>query len=96
MHSSRINGARTEVIKPWFNLLCLLAVLKIKPKNRYNADKGGIAKGAGSNGIVIGLEARKLVYRKSNGSKVWISYLEYISATGKACPPLVIFKGKHV
>jgi hypothetical protein len=43
MHFSRVNGARTEVIKPWFSLLRLPAVLKIQPKNRHNADEGGIA-----------------------------------------------------
>ena len=96
MYFSYINGARTKVIKLWFNLLCLPAVLKIKPKNCYNADEGGIAKGAGSNSMVIELEARKLVYQKSNRSKVWTLYLECILATGKICPLLVIFKGKYV
>jgi 4-hydroxybenzoate polyprenyltransferase len=96
MYFSRVDGAKTEIIKPWFNLFCLPVILKIKPENRYNADEGGIAEGAGSNGIVLGPEGRKLVTRKSNRGKVWTSFLECISATGKACPLLVIFKGKSV
>jgi len=96
MHYSRVNGAKTEIIKPWFNLLRLPAVLNIKPENRHNADEGGIAEGTGSNGIVLGPKARKFVVRKSNGGKGWTSFMECISATGKACPPLVIFKGKSV
>jgi 4-hydroxybenzoate polyprenyltransferase len=96
MHFSQVDGAKTEIIKPWFNLLHLPVILKIKPENHHNANEGGITKGARSNGIVLGPEGRKLVTRKSNGGKVWTSFLECISATGKACPPLVIFKGKSM
>jgi 4-hydroxybenzoate polyprenyltransferase len=81
---------------PEFNLLRVPVVLKVKPENRHNADEEGIAEGAGSNGIVLGPEGRKLVTRKNNGGKVWTSFLECTSATGKACPPLIIFKGKSV
>jgi 4-hydroxybenzoate polyprenyltransferase len=59
-------------------------------------DEGGVAEGEGTNGIAIGPEGRKVIARKSNGSRVWTSFIECISATGKACPPLVIFKGQSV
>jgi 4-hydroxybenzoate polyprenyltransferase len=96
MHYSRVNGATTAVIQPWFNLLCLPAVAEILAENRHNMDEGGVAEGEGTNGIVIGPEGRKVIAWKSNGSRVWSSFIECISATGKACPPLVIFKGLSV
>lgn len=70
MHFSRVNGTKSEIIKPWFNLLRLPAVLEIKQSNRHNADKGGVMKGEGSNGMVIKPQAKKTVYRKSNGGRV--------------------------
>jgi 4-hydroxybenzoate polyprenyltransferase len=83
MHFSRVNGATMGIIKPWFNLLRLPAVAEILDENRHNMDEGGVAEGEGSNGIVLGPEGRKLISRKSNGSRAWTSFIECISATGK-------------
>jgi len=96
MHSSRTNGATITIIRDWFAIFRLPAIAKIKPENRHNADEGGIAEGDGLNGIVLGPAGRRVVIKRSNGSRVWTSFIECISATGKACPPLIIFKGKTV
>ena len=96
IHSSRVNGATTTIIKDWFAIFRLPAIAKIKPENRHNADEGGIAEGDGLNGLVLGPAGRKVVIKRSNGSRVWTSFIECISAIGKACPLLVIFKGKSV
>jgi hypothetical protein len=61
MHSSRANRANTTIIRDWFTIFRLLAIAKIKPENRYNADKVGIAEGEGKNGIVLGPTRRKVV-----------------------------------
>jgi hypothetical protein len=95
MHFSRVNGATTAIIRPWFNLLRLPVVLKVKPENRHNADEGGIAEGAGSNGIVLGPEGRKLVTRKSNGGKVWTSFLEWYLCHGQSLPSTYYLQGKE-
>lgn len=92
MHFSGVNRATTSIIKPCFSVLQLPAIAEILAENRYNMDKGGVYEGEGFNGIVIGPEGRKVIARKSNGSRVWTSFIECISATGMARPPPIIFK----
>jgi len=94
--SQCVNGATTEVIKPWFQHLHLPEIQAIKPENRYNMDESGIMEGLGVNGLVVGSSERCSIQKKQPGSKAWTSFLECISATGVALPPLVIFKGKTV
>ena len=43
--SVRVNGAISEVIKPWFQKLEVPIVKAIKPENRWNMDKAGIMEG---------------------------------------------------
>ncbi|KAM4065785.1 DDE superfamily endonuclease [Hirsutella rhossiliensis] len=78
--SARVNGASTEVIRPWFNNFFLPEILAIKPENRYNMDEAGIMEGLGENGLVVGSAEKR----------------SCVSAAGTFLPPLVIFKGKSV
>ena len=94
--SVRVNGATTEVIKPWFNYFYIPEVQAIKPENRYNMDEAGIMEGLGENGLVVGSVEKRSVQKKTPGSRAWTSFLECISATGVSLPPLVMFKGKSV
>jgi 4-hydroxybenzoate polyprenyltransferase len=94
--SVRVNGANTEVIKPWFNHLYIPKVQAIIPENRYNMDEAGIMEGLGENGLVVGSAEKRSVQKKFPGSRAWTSFLECISATGVPLPPLVMFKGKSV
>ncbi|KAH9240176.1 hypothetical protein K456DRAFT_1037625 [Colletotrichum gloeosporioides 23] len=59
-------------------------------------DETGILEGRGSNGLVLGSSETRSIRKKQPGSRAWISLIECISATGKALPPLVIYKGKNV
>jgi hypothetical protein len=59
-------------------------------------DESGIMEGLGANGLVVGSSERRSIQKKQPGSKAWTSFLECVSATGVALPPLVIFKGKTV
>ncbi|KJZ69712.1 hypothetical protein HIM_10906 [Hirsutella minnesotensis 3608] len=52
--------------------------------------------GLGENGLVVGSSERRSIQKKTPGSRAWTSFIECVSATGKALPPLVIFKGKSV
>jgi hypothetical protein len=52
--------------------------------------------GQGLNGLVVGSKNKRFIQRKQPGSKAWTSFIECISATGRALPPLVIYKGKSV
>ncbi|KAM4060304.1 DDE superfamily endonuclease [Hirsutella rhossiliensis] len=62
--SARVNGASTEVIRPWFNNFFLPEILAIKPENRYNMDEAGIMEGLGENGLVVGSAENDLYKRR--------------------------------
>jgi 4-hydroxybenzoate polyprenyltransferase len=59
-------------------------------------DETGIMEGWGINGLVVGAAERKSIAVKSTQARAWTSVVECISATGKALPPAVIFRGKNV
>ncbi|MDB5910656.1 MAG: transposase [Massilia sp.] len=94
--SKRVNGATTDIIRPWFRLFEIPEVKAIKPANRWNMDEAGIMEGQGTNGLVLGSRQKVAIRRKQPGSRAWTSFVECISATGKHLPPLVIFKGQSV
>ena len=95
-NSSRVNGACTEVIRPWFNKFYIPEIQATKPENRYNMDEAGIMEGLGENGLVVGRSEKRSIQKKTPGARAMTSFIECVSATGVALPPLVIFKGKSV
>ncbi|EDO04142.1 hypothetical protein SS1G_06625 [Sclerotinia sclerotiorum 1980 UF-70] len=92
--NARINGATTEIISKFFEKLDLPAIKYIKPENRWNMDEAGIMEGQDLNSMVLGSSKRRFIQKKQPGSRTWTSFIECISATGRALLPLVIFKGK--
>lgn len=94
--SIRLNGATTEIIKPWFQRLEVPAIKVIKPENRWNMDEAGIMEGQGENGLVVGSVEKRFIQKKQPGGRTWTSFIECISALGQALKPLVIYKGKSV
>ncbi|KAI1001771.1 hypothetical protein K3495_g6434 [Podosphaera aphanis] len=59
-------------------------------------DQTGIFEGRGSNGLVLGSSECRSILKKQPGSRAWTSIIECISATRKALPPRVIYKGINV
>lgn len=96
MDSARLNGAITKIIQKFFQLLEIPAIKAIRQENRYNTDEHGILEGQGSNGLVLGSAAKQIALKKQLGSRYWTTIIECISATGRALPPVVIFKGTSV
>lgn len=94
--SARVTGTTTDTLKEWFKKLDLPDIKHIKPENRWNMDEAGIMEGQGLNGLVVGSSQQKAIQKKQPGSKVWTSFIECVSAVGRALDPLVIFKGKSV
>ena len=70
IYLSYINRVITTIIRDWFTIFCLLAIVKIKLENRYNTDKGGIAEGNRLNNIVLGSSRRRVIIKRSNGSRI--------------------------
>jgi 4-hydroxybenzoate polyprenyltransferase len=94
--SARVNGATTEIIRKWFQKLALPYIKTIKPENRWNIDEAGIMERIGDNGLVVGSAYKRFIQKKQPGLRAWTSFIECISALGRALYPLVIFKGKSV
>ncbi|OAQ65585.1 transposase [Purpureocillium lilacinum] len=72
--AARVNGASTEVIRPWFNNFFLPEVQAIKPEHRYNMDEAGIMEG---NGLVDGNAEKRSLQKKTPGSRAWTSFIDY-------------------
>lgn len=85
--SSRVNGACTEAIRPWFNNSHLPEIQATKPENRYNMDEAGTMEGLWENGLAVGSAERRSIQNETPGSRVWTSFIECVSATGVALPP---------
>ncbi|RKK18971.1 hypothetical protein BFJ66_g17892 [Fusarium oxysporum f. sp. cepae] len=67
----------------------------IKPENTVNVDEGGIMVGFGPESLVIGSsDPKKKAMLKGVQSCTWTSFIEAVTATGRALKPGIIFKGK--
>lgn len=74
--STRVNGATTAIIRPWFQKLEIPTIRAIKPSNRWNMDEAGIMEGQGVNGLVVGSANRHFIQKKQPRSKAWTSFIE--------------------
>ena len=52
--------------------------------------------GRGTNGLVVGASDHKALQKKQQGDRIWTSFIECVSATGRFLSPLIIFKGQTV
>ncbi|KAJ0132203.1 Uncharacterized protein HZ326_24711 [Fusarium oxysporum f. sp. albedinis] len=69
----------------------------IKPENTVNVDEGGIMAGFGLDSPVIGSsDPKKKAMLKGVQSRTWTSFIEAVTATGRALKPGIIFKGKEL
>ncbi|RKL20918.1 hypothetical protein BFJ72_g14959 [Fusarium proliferatum] len=69
----------------------------IKPENTVNVDEGGIMAGFGLDSLVIGSsDPKKKALLKGVQSRTWTSFIEAVTATGRALKPGIIFKGKKL
>ncbi|KAJ3453434.1 hypothetical protein MRS44_017681 [Fusarium solani] len=69
----------------------------IKPENTVNVDEGGIMAGFDLDSLVIGSsDPKKKAMLKGSQSRKWTSFIEAVTATGRALKPGIIFKGKEL
>ncbi|KAF4335137.1 Fot2 transposase [Fusarium beomiforme] len=67
----------------------------IKRENTVNVDEGGIMTGFGLDSLVVGSsDPKRKALLKSPQSRNWTSFIEAITADGRALTPGIIFKGK--
>ncbi|KAJ3454128.1 hypothetical protein MRS44_018022 [Fusarium solani] len=69
----------------------------IKPENTVNVDEGGIMTGFGLDGLVVGsADPKRKAFLKGPQTRNWTSFIEAITADGRALIPGIIFKGKEL
>ncbi|KAG6996503.1 Pogo transposable element with ZNF domain [Fusarium oxysporum f. sp. conglutinans] len=69
----------------------------IKPENTVNVDEGSIMAGFGLDSLVIGSsDPKKKALLKGVQSRTWTSFIEAVTATGRALKPGIIFKEKEL
>jgi 4-hydroxybenzoate polyprenyltransferase len=93
--TARFNGATTDRIKAFFQLLQLPAIKDIPKENRYNMDECGVMEGQGHNGLVLGNAEKSVVLQKNPGSRIWTTIVECISADGRALTPSSFSKAEQ-
>jgi len=97
----KIEGVRhkalsLEVVKTWFE-----AVTEVRfryqhpPDHIYNMDESGFAVGESQSSRALVNIREKSSWKVISGRQEWITAIECVSASGKAIPPLIIFKAKH-
>ena len=85
-----------KIMREWFNLVQITIMqYGIATKDIYNFDKTRYAIGLTATTKVV---TRTDLYGKRQviqpGNHEWVTSIEYISSTGWALPPCIIFKGK--
>ncbi|OBS16486.1 hypothetical protein FPOA_12888 [Fusarium poae] len=69
----------------------------IKPENTVNADEGGIMTGFGLDSLVVGsADPKRKAFLKGPQTRNWTSFIEAVTADGRALVPGIISKGKEL
>lgn len=94
MEASRFDAFTPKAVNWFFNILEDFDW--VRPENVVNVDKAGIMAGFGLDGLVLGSADSKKSHLKSDQGRSWTTFIEAITAAGKALKPGIIFKGKDL
>jgi 4-hydroxybenzoate polyprenyltransferase len=95
LEKNRVAAEDPAIVKHWFELVKQQIVDNaVEMEDIFNMDEKGVMMGAAEKTRVIISKHEKKQYMTASGSREWVSFLECISATGKALSPWIIFKGK--
>ena len=93
----RYKAMNFNAIKTWFDAVTELCVQHgYAPDHIYNMDESGFAVGDSQSSRALVNIREKSSWKVISGRQEWITAIECISASGRAVPPLVIFKAKHI
>ena len=107
MHDVRVDGCQPHLLRKWFNeIQAIMSRNLYRPENIYNMDKTGYGiGGTQSKQVLVVVDKRDEDHtalqsatgkatRRTKGRADWMTAIECVSASGRALPPLMIFKGK--
>ncbi|KAJ3453818.1 hypothetical protein MRS44_018450 [Fusarium solani] len=93
--AARFNGLTPKAVN-WYLDIRENEYGWIKSENTVNVGEGGIMAGFGLDSLVIGSSDSKKKALKGSQSRTWTSFIEAVTATGRALKPGIIFKGKEL
>jgi len=83
-------------VKTWFEAVTEVHFrYQYVPDYIYNMDKSGFAVGESQSSRALVNIREKSSWKVISGRQEWITAIKCVSASGKAIPPLIIFKAKH-
>jgi hypothetical protein len=68
----------------------------IRLEDIWNMDEHGIALGVCTNSRVLASSSKKRAYVAAPQDREWVSIIEVVSAIGKKCRLVIIFKGTNL
>ena len=99
LDTARVKADSPEKLAPWFaEVGVLMTEHAYPPSQMYNMDETGFNVGGAPRSTRVlsiseGSGRRKKADQSTSGRQEWVTSIECVSATGRALPPLVIFKG---
>ena len=91
----RLHASHPTPIRNYFNKLgAVLRKYNIQPHNMYNVDEKGFQLGVHNRAKVIVRHRCRPPIEKMDGSREWITVVEFTCADNPMLPPMVIYKGK--
>jgi len=93
---ARYSAVNVEGIEQWFSAVTALFLEnQYAPECIYHMDESGFGVGTSQTSRALINVKEKSSWKVISGRQEWITAIECISASGKALPPLLIFKAKH-
>lgn len=96
IESARYNATNVEVLKTWFDAVTELCIEhQYELQHIYNMDESGFAIGASQSSRALVNIRERSSWKVVRARQEWITAIECVSASGRALPPLLIFKAKY-
>jgi hypothetical protein len=93
----RVRNITKQAIEEWYtNLQRVMELKNIKTCNIWNMDEIGTALGVVNNQRVVGTADTNSTLIQTPNEREWCTAIECITADGRNCKPLLIFKAKNV
>ena len=106
MHDVRIDGCQPHLLRKWFNeIQAIMSRNQYSPDHIYNMDETGYGIGGTQSKKVLVVADKRdeghtqlqsdrgKAITRTKGRADWMTAIECVSASGRALPPLMIFKG---
>lgn len=97
IENARYKAVNVATLERWFDAVTELFLKhSYDERDVYNIDESGFSVGASQSSRVLVNIREKSSWKVVHGRQEWITAIKCVSALGRASPPLLIFKAKHL